>query len=113
MPDEPIDPVRLLFWNVFLLKPRPIPGLPGLPAVGELAAPAVHERASAIGRRLRGRFDIAALSEAFEPDDRARIEAGWASPTLDVAVGPTRGRCGGARRDSPRAACAPWSTATR
>ena len=90
MPEDPIDPVRLLFWNVFLLKPRPIPGLPGLPAIGELAAPAVHERASAIGRRLRGRFDIAALSEVFEPDDRARVEAGWASSTLDVAVGPQR-----------------------
>lgn len=84
------DPIRLLFWNVFLLKPRPVPGLPGLPAVGEIAAPAVADRSAAIGRALRGRFDIAALSEAFEPPDRARLVDAWGTGRLATAAGPPR-----------------------
>jgi endonuclease/exonuclease/phosphatase family metal-dependent hydrolase len=84
------DPIRLLFWNVFLLKPRPIPGGPGLPAIGEIAAPAVADRAAAIGRTLRGRFDIAALSEAFEPPDRTRIVDSWGAGRVSTAAGPAR-----------------------
>lgn len=84
------DPIRLLFWNVFLLKPRPIPGGPGLPAIGEIAAPAVADRAAAIGRTLRGRFDIAALSEAFEPVDRTRLVDSWGSERVTTAAGPER-----------------------
>lgn len=84
------DPIRLLFWNVFLLKPRPIPGGPGLPAIGEMAAPAVADRSATIGRTLRGRFDIAALSEAFEPADRARLVDSWGAGRVSTAVGPAR-----------------------
>ena len=82
--------LRLLFWNVFLLHPHPIPGGPGLPAVADLAAPAVAERATAIGRALRERFDVVALSEAFEPADRDRIAEAWGGDTLRTAAGPPR-----------------------
>lgn len=86
----PADPILLLFWNVFLLKPRPIPGGPGLPAIGEIAAPAVADRAAAIGRTLQGRFDIAALSEAFEPADRKRLVDSWGPGRVTTAAGPAR-----------------------
>lgn len=84
------DTLRLVFWNTYLLQPRPIPGGPGLPAIGELAAPAVADRAHAIGAALRGRFDVAALAEAFEPVDRRRLLSSWGSPTITTAAGPGR-----------------------
>lgn len=83
--------LRLLFWNVFLLKPRLVPGGPGLPAVGELAAPAVAERATQIGEALAGEYDIAAFAEAFEPAERARLLAGWEGRRgVSSVVGPER-----------------------
>lgn len=60
-----------------------------MPAIGELAAPAVADRSVEIGRALSGRFDIAAFSEAFEPPDRARLVEAWGSPVKAVA-GPPR-----------------------
>lgn len=86
---EALD-VRLAFWNVFLLKPRPIPGLPGLPAIGELAAPAVRDRAGKIGAAVADRFDIVAFSEAFEAPDRQVLLDAWGSADLTSAVGPGR-----------------------
>lgn len=80
------DQIRLVFWNTFLLHPHPIPGGPGLPAIGELAAPAVPERAAAIGAALSRRFDVAALAEAFEPADHARICDAWGSDTMPTAT---------------------------
>ncbi len=82
--------LRLAFWNVFLLKPRPIPGGPGLPAIGDLAAPAVSERAARIGEALSNRFDVVAFGEAFEEPDRQQIVRGWGSSTLETACGPQR-----------------------
>lgn len=82
--------LNLAFWNVFLLKPRPIPGGPGLPAIGDLAAPAVSERAARIGEALSERFDIVAFGEAFEDPDRQQIVASWGSSTLETACGPQR-----------------------
>ena len=82
--------VRLLFWNTFLLDPHPIPGGPGLPAIGDLAAPAVAERATAIGLALSGRFDVVAFAEAFERSDHERIRRAWASENLTKATGPRR-----------------------
>ena len=67
MADEHERIVRLLFWNAFLLRPRIIPYGPPLPAVGRLAAPAVPERATAIGRTLAGSYDVVALAEVFDP----------------------------------------------
>lgn len=84
------DTIRLVFWNTFLLHPHPIPGGPGLPEIGELAAPAVAERAGAIGRALAARFDVAVLAEAFEPADRRRLLEGWGSDDLGTASGPGR-----------------------
>lgn len=84
------DTLRLLFWNTFLLSPHPIPGGPALPAIGDLAAPVVAERAGAIGRKLSGRFDVAALAEAFEPNDQRRLTDAWGSNALSTASGPRR-----------------------
>ncbi|MBS1846740.1 MAG: hypothetical protein JST73_00535 [Actinobacteria bacterium] len=83
-------PIRLVFWNTFLLSPHPVPGGPALPAIGDLAAPAVAERATAIGRALGERFDIAALAEAFEVPDHRRILDAWGSDSLTSASGPGR-----------------------
>ncbi len=84
------DRIRLLFWNTFLLKPRPIPGGPGLPAFGELAAPVVAERARRIGATLGGRFDVVALAETFELDDRQRILDAWSGGVPAHVAGPER-----------------------
>lgn len=84
------DRIRLLFWNTFLLHPRPVPGGPALPEFGEIAAPAVPERAAAIGGVLAGRFDVAALAEAFEPTDRQLLIDAWGTDGLATAAGPPR-----------------------
>lgn len=84
------DQIRLAFWNTFLLHPRPLPGGPALPEFGELAAPAVSERAVAIGRALAGRFDVVAMAEAFEPADRALLVDAWGATDLVTATGPAR-----------------------
>lgn len=84
------DQIRLVFWNTYLLHPHPIPGGPGLPAIAELAAPAVPARATEIGAALGRRFDVAALAETFEPADHARIRAAWGGDTLRSADGPPR-----------------------
>ncbi len=84
-------PIRLLFWNTFLLSPRPIPGGPRLPAIGDMAAPAVADRAKAIGERLFGRFDVMALAEVFETNDRHLILDGWQGrPRVSSVAGPAR-----------------------
>ncbi len=91
MADEHERIVRLLFWNAYLLRPRIIPYGPPLPAVGRLAAPAVPERATAIGRTLAGAYDIVALAEVFDPAERKRVLEGWAGrPDATAVVGPER-----------------------
>ncbi len=83
--------LRFLFWNVFLLRPRLVPGGPALPAVGELAAPATPARADEIGRTLAGSYDVVAFAEAFEPPERARLLAGWSGRDhVSAHVGPGR-----------------------
>ena len=89
-------PVRLLFWNVFLLKPRPIAGGPGLPSIGEIAAPDVAGRAAEIGRTLFGRHDIMAFAEAFDPKEQRLIFDGWQGrPRMSSVAGPGRSLLGG------------------
>ena len=89
-------PVRLLFWNVFLLKPRLIAGGPGLPSIGEIAAPDVAGRAAEIGRTLFGRHDIMAFAEAFDPKEQRLIFDGWQGrPRMSSVAGPGRSLLGG------------------
>lgn len=96
-PDEQLQPpspqrdIRLLFWNVFLLRPRLVPGGPPLPPVGDLAAPAAALRARQIGEALAGNYDVAAFAEAFEPAERSLLLEAWsAEGAVESAVGPSR-----------------------
>lgn len=83
--------LRLLFWNVYLLQPRLIPGGPPLPAIRELSAPVVGPRAAEIAATLPGQYDVVALAEAFDPQERRRVLGGWAARS-DIAsvAGPER-----------------------
>lgn len=83
--------LRLLFWNVYLLQPRLVPGGPPLPAIRELSAPVVGPRASEIATTLPGRYDVVAFAEAFDPQERRRVLAGWADrPDVTAVAGPER-----------------------
>lgn len=89
-------PVRLLFWNTFLLNPRPVPGGPALPAIADMAAPAAKSRAQEIGRRLFQRFDVMALAETFEKREQRLILDGWQGrPRVSSVAGPPRSVLGG------------------
>jgi endonuclease/exonuclease/phosphatase family metal-dependent hydrolase len=83
--------LRLVAWNTFLLRPRLIPrGLP-LPAVGEMAAPAVADRAVAIGQALAGAYEVSALTEVFDPIERRLVLGGWdGRPGVSALAGPER-----------------------
>lgn len=83
--------LRLVAWNTFLLCPRLIPwGLP-LPAVGEMAAPAVADRAVAIGQALAGAYEVSALTEVFDPIERRWVLEGWGDrPGVTAVAGPER-----------------------
>ncbi len=86
--------LRLLFYNAFLLRAGRVPW-PGRPRYVH-AAPAVDARAHELGRRLAGRYDVAALSEVFDLAERRAVVSGWrhARPgrrhhhRLRTAVGP-------------------------
>ena len=83
--------LRLVAWNTFLLRPRLIPGGIPLPAVGEMAAPAVADRAVAIGRALAGAYEVSALTEVFDPIERRSVLGGWGDrPWVTAASGPER-----------------------
>jgi hypothetical protein len=83
--------LRLLFWNVYLLQPRLIPGGPPLPAIRELSAPAVTARAGEIAAELPGQYDVVAFAEAFDPQERRRVLSGWATgPAVAAVAGPER-----------------------
>ena len=83
--------LRLVAWNTFLLRPRLIPwGMP-LPAVGEMAAPAVADRAVAIGEALAGAYEVSALCEVFDPIERRWVLGGWGDrPGFTAVAGPER-----------------------
>lgn len=83
--------LRLLFWNVYLLQPRLIPNGPPLPAIRELSAPVVGARAGEIATTLPGQYDLVALAEAFDPQERRHVLDGWA-PRSDITAvaGPER-----------------------
>ena len=83
--------IHLLVWNTFLLRPRLVPwGVP-LPAVSEMAAPAVADRAAAIGAALAGTYDVAALAEVFDPIERRWVLNGWDARTgVTALAGPER-----------------------
>lgn len=85
-------PVRIIFWNAWLLRPRIWPGRPAFPGSDRLFAPAVRERASAIGEVLAGRFDVCALAECFEPEEQELVLAAWTGRKPTVVRGPQRGR---------------------
>ncbi|HEY1990374.1 MAG TPA: endonuclease/exonuclease/phosphatase family protein [Acidimicrobiales bacterium] len=83
--------LRLVAWNTFLLRPRLIPGGLPLPAVGEMAAPAVADRAVAIGRALAGAYEVSALTEVFDPIERRSVLGAWGDrPWVTAVAGPDR-----------------------
>jgi len=86
--------LRFLFYNAFLLRAGRVP-LPGRTRYVH-AVPAVDARADELGRRLAGRYDVAALCEVFDPSEQRAIMAGW-----------YRRDRGGAGRPRPRTASGP------
>ncbi len=67
--------LRFCFYNAFLLRAGRLP-LPG-PKRFLHSVPAVDARAAELGRRLAGRYDVAALCEVFDQSERRAIMAGW------------------------------------
>ena len=80
--------VRVAFWNTWLLSPRLWSKGPRLPGMAHKFAPDVELRAPMVGEALRGRFDVAALSECFEDSECAAVSAAWPEATL--VQGPRR-----------------------
>lgn len=89
--------LRLCFYNAFLLRAGRLP-LPGRKRYLH-AVPAVDARAAELGRRLAGRYDVAALCEVFDQAERRAIMAGWYR--RDRGSGAT------GRRPRPRSASGP------
>lgn len=83
-------PVRVGFWNTWLLAPRLWRGGPRIPGGDRFFAPQVEDRAPLVGRALAGRFDVMALSEVFEASEQQAVADGW--PEADLIPGPARGR---------------------
>ncbi len=65
-------PLRVAFWNAWLLRPRFWSGGPAIPGGGAFA-PQVPERAPLVGAAVRGRFDVCALGEVFEPSEQQAV----------------------------------------
>src|SRR4051794_5841212 len=80
--------LRVAFWNAWLLAPRLWPGGPKVPGGERFFAPDVQGRAPLVGEALRGRFDVVALGEVFEPSERAGVSHGW--PEAALIPGPGR-----------------------
>jgi hypothetical protein len=77
--------LRFCFLNTYLLR-VPLPLVPGRHLH---AVPAVRPRAVEIGSWLAGRHDVVALSEVFEPEDRAALVAAFApGREVEVVAGP-------------------------
>lgn len=80
--------LHVAFWNTWLLGPRLWPGGPRLFA--DRFAPDVQRRAPLVGEALRGRFDVAALGEVFEPEEIDTVAT--AADAVAVVPGPGRTR---------------------
>ena len=86
-PSDPVD-VRIAFWNTWLLSPRLWRNGPRLPGMSGWFAPDVEARAPLVARAVAGRFDVAALSECFEPSEQDAVARGW--PGAAFVAGPQR-----------------------
>ncbi|MCU1452396.1 MAG: Endonuclease/exonuclease/phosphatase [Acidimicrobiales bacterium] len=90
---DPDRPLRLLFWNAWLLHPRLWSSGPRLPDVGGHFSPAIERRARLAGEVVVGRADVTAFAECWEASDAAAVAAAWADrPGVTVVAGPARGR---------------------
>jgi endonuclease/exonuclease/phosphatase family metal-dependent hydrolase len=86
----PSVPLRVAFWNTWLLRPRLWSDGPAFPGADGLFAPDVVPRASLVGAAIRDRFDVCALAEAFEPSEQRSVVA--AMPGHRLVPGPGVGR---------------------
>ena len=83
---SPSVPLRIAFWNTWLLRPRLWSGGPVLPGGDRLFAPAVPARAPLVAAAVRGRFDVCAMSEVFDPVEQNAVSAGL--PGYRTVAGP-------------------------
>lgn len=83
---SPSVPLRIAFWNTWLLKPRLWSGGPAVPGGDRLFAPSVTARAPLVAEAVRGRFDVCAMSEVFDPVEQAAVAAGL--PGYRTVAGP-------------------------
>ncbi|MBL8774388.1 MAG: endonuclease/exonuclease/phosphatase family protein [Acidimicrobiales bacterium] len=67
--------LRCCFYNAFLLRAARVP-LPGRARYLH-SAPAVDARSRELGRRLAGRYDVAALCEVFDQSEHRALVSGW------------------------------------
>ncbi|MEO6988093.1 MAG: hypothetical protein ABI239_05530, partial [Aquihabitans sp.] len=72
---SPSVPLRIAFWNTWLLRPRLWAGGPAIPGGDRLFAPAVPARAPLVADAIRGRFDVCAMSEVFDPVEQDAVSA--------------------------------------
>lgn len=82
-------PVRVVFWNTWLLRPRLWPGGPSLPFADHLFAPDVTRRAPLVGQALAGRFDVCALAEVFDEREQDAVAAQWDEVEYQPGPGPS------------------------
>jgi endonuclease/exonuclease/phosphatase family metal-dependent hydrolase len=78
--------LRVAFWNTWLLAPRVWPGGPKMPGLPGWFAPDVEQRAPLVAEAIAGRFDVAALSEVFDVQERKALGDAW--PEAQVVEGP-------------------------
>ncbi len=83
---NPSVPLRIAFWNTWLLRPRLWAGGPAVPGGDRLFAPAVPARAPLVADAVRGRFDVCAMSEVFDPVEQDAVSAGL--PGYRTVAGP-------------------------
>lgn len=81
-------PLRVAFWNTWLLRPRLWPGGPAVPGGDRVFAPDVTRRAPLVGEAVRGRFDVCALAEVFEGSEQDAVAA--EVPDSHLVRGPGR-----------------------
>ncbi len=87
--------MRVAFWNTWLLAPRLWRRGPRVPGLSGWFAPEVARRAPLVARAVAGRFDVAALSEVFEPSELDAVADAWPEAKLVPGPGPKRPRLQG------------------